>query len=222
MDRPPPLRPPAQEALAAGRGGLVAALGKGQRIGINGGDIDDHVNHALWFAAHWPVETPPATVVDLGSGGGIPGLVLATVWPTSTVYLAETRGKRAEFLQAAVHSLGWRDRVTVIGGDVQSYGQNAGRNRASMVSARAFGPPAYVAECAAPLLMAGGYLVVSEPPSSDDRWPTDELASVGLRLVASNEDPAPDAPKFVVMEKSGPTPEHLPRRRKRMDDQPLF
>jgi 16S rRNA (guanine527-N7)-methyltransferase len=49
-----------------------------------------------------------------------------------------------------------------------------------MVVARSFGPPATVAECAAPFLRVGGVLLVSEPPGAPDRWPAPGLEQLGL------------------------------------------
>ena|GEM_PF-134481 len=196
---------------------LVQVLTSGQRIGINGGDIVEQISHARWFAEHWPAEVPPRTLVDLGSGGGLPGLVLAGLWPTTHVVLSETRGKRADFLARASRALGWASRVQVVGGDVQAYARSEARETVEMVSARAFGPPATVAECAAPLLRIGGHLVVSEPPTSPDRWPPESLALLGLRMVANHQNP-----NFVVFVKAEGTPDEFPRRRKTMDDRPTF
>lgn len=196
---------------------LVQVLTSGQRIGINGGDIVEQIDHARWFAEHWPGEAPPGTLVDLGSGGGLPGLVLAGLWPTTHVVLSETRGKRADFLARSSRALGWASRVRVVGGDVQAYARSEAREMVEMVSARAFGPPATVAECAAPLLRIGGHLVVSEPPMSLDRWPSESLAQLGLRMVAKHQNP-----NFVVFIKAESTPDEFPRRRKSMDDRPIF
>jgi hypothetical protein len=54
------------------------------------------------------------------------------------------------------------------------------RAQVDAVAARSFGPPATVAECAAPLLRINGVLVVSEPPEETDRWPAGGLAPLGL------------------------------------------
>jgi 16S rRNA (guanine527-N7)-methyltransferase len=60
------------------------------------------------------------------------------------------------------------------------------RGSQNLVVARSFGPPAVVAECAAPLLRLGGLLVVSEPPSGAEdegqvsRWPAGPLRELGL------------------------------------------
>ena len=50
-------------------------------------------------------------MLDLGSGGGIPGLVLAGRWPEATVVLLDGSQRRTDFLAWAVSELGWSDRV---------------------------------------------------------------------------------------------------------------
>jgi hypothetical protein len=59
------------------------------------------------------------------------------------------------------------------------------------VVARSFAAPPVLAECAAPLLVRGGVVVVSEPPADEgaegprpDRWPASGLATLGMTLDA--------------------------------------
>jgi 16S rRNA (guanine527-N7)-methyltransferase len=74
--------------------------------------------------------------------------------------------------------------VLVIAERAESVGHVAShRGQWDAVIARSFGAPAVTAECAAPLLVIGGVLVVAEPPSgSADRWPADGLARLGLSV----------------------------------------
>ena len=120
--------------------------------------------------------------VDLGSGAGIPGLVLASLWPDSTWTLIEANIRRCGFLHEAVSALHIQDRVEVLTDRAEQVGHaGARRARADLVVARSFGPPAVTAECAAPLLRLNGTLVVAEPPGgAADRWPEAGLAQLGL------------------------------------------
>src|SRR3546814_9312392 len=81
--------------------------------------------------------------------------------------------KRCAFLREAVEALGADERVEVVEGRAEEIGRGEMRRVVDAVIARSFGPPAATAECAAPLLRAGGLLVVSEPPEALDRWPED-------------------------------------------------
>lgn len=170
---------------------VTKRLEEARALGFLGpGPVAPQVEHARGFAlaALAPCGSavpsgPPSRVVDLGSGGGLPGLVLADVWPEATFLLVEASARRASFLRRSVVGCGWADRVEVLEERVEAVGRDpARRGWADLVVARAFGPPAAAAECAAPLLRVGGRLVVSEPPGDDSgsRWPEPHLADLGL------------------------------------------
>ena len=146
----------------------------------------------------------PARLVDLGSGGGLPGLVVATDWPEATVALLEANGRRAAFLRRAVERLGLAGRVSVLEERAEVCGRQEDlRAGFDGALARSFGRPAVVAECAAPLLKVGGWLIVSEPPRSEAegdqeaRWPAEPLRQLGLEPAERDPrglripDPAP-------------------------------
>ena len=128
-----------------------------------------------------------AALVDLGSGGGLPGLVVACSWEEATVTLIDSSARRAAFLELAADRLDLHDRVSVVNARAEACGRDE-RLRGSFdgVTARSFGRPAVVAECAAPLLKVGGWLLVSEPPPSSEggppsvRWPEAPLDQLGL------------------------------------------
>lgn len=163
---------------------------------------------------------PPARALDLGSGGGVPGLVLARVWPDSTWVLLDAHTRRTAFLTEAVEQLGLTGRVVVHNGRAEEAGRSP-ELRASfdLVTARGFGPPAVTAECAAPLLRVGGLLVCSEPPGApDDRWPGEPLAQVGLRTDGVLVDPVAIRRLVAVDE----CPSRFPRRVGVPGKRPLF
>jgi 16S rRNA (guanine527-N7)-methyltransferase len=132
------------------------------------GPIDRHLRHAQGFvdlAKRQPRLTAQPRILDLGSGGGLPGLVVAEEWPEATLVLLDANRRRSSLLERSVISCGLRDRVSV----VQQRAEVSGRDpafRATFdgVVVRSFGVPAVVAECAAPFLRQGGWLIVSEPP----------------------------------------------------------
>ena len=135
------------------------------------GPLEPQIRHAEGFVAIALRLSAggPARLVDLGSGGGLPGLVVAVEWADATLDLLEANGRRAAFLRRAVERLGVAHRVTVQEERAEVLGRVPGlRAGFDGVLARSFGRPAVVAECAAPLLKTGGWLLVSEPPHSDD------------------------------------------------------
>ena len=129
----------------------------------------------------------PSFAADLGSGGGVPALPLALRYDRCRWVMVESMALRASFLRDAVATRGIEDRVEVIGQRAEAVGRRPEiRGRLDLVTARGFGPPAVVAECAAPLLTVGGWAVVSEPPGGrPDRWPDAGLAALGLSSAAT-------------------------------------
>jgi len=185
---------------------LAAVLREAAALGYLGpGPVEPHLAHAARFAA---ALRPTAQVLDLGTGGGVPGLVLADLDPDLAVVLVDARTNRTDFLRRAVGRLGWDERVTVVAARAEELGRSAWRSQVPAVVARSFGSPAATAECAAPLLAVGGQLVVSEPPEpSPNRWPAAGLALVGLQVDAVQPS---GLASFTQVEAA---PERFPRRR---------
>lgn len=141
------------------------------------------IDHAEAFLAALPVGT--TDVLDLGSGGGLPGLVLAARRPDLRIVLTDRRQRRADLLRLAITQLGCADRVTVLTGDVVALARRVDLAGCfDAVTARSFGEPLWTARCAAPFLRPTGVLIVSEPPAGQpgamSRWDDDALAAVGL------------------------------------------
>lgn len=149
---------------------LIEALGVAQRLGMLGDEaLDVVVARARQFTAALGPCTSGELVIDVGSGGGVPGLVCAWDRPDLHFLLVERRQTRADHLLRMVHRLGWTDRVAVAPSDVRSL-HRTHEGAAAAVTARGYGPPAQLLRDAAPLLVAGGRLIVSEPPGETDRW----------------------------------------------------
>ena len=96
-----------------------------------------------------------ARVVDIGSGAGLPGIVLGIVRPDIRMTLLEPLLRRTTFLNEAVATLGL-DHVEVVRGRAEEY---AGKLSADVVTARAVAPLERLATWALPLLRPGGALL---------------------------------------------------------------
>lgn len=163
-------------------GGLVAVLERARDLGLLGpGPVEDHLRHTDAFLAAVPA--PPSTLLDLGSGGGVPGLILATHWPSTSIVLVDGQTRRTAFLARAVTELDLASHVTVVTARAEELARDPRHRHAyEVVTARSFGPPAVTAECGAPLLVEAGRLIVAEPPEAPDvRWPAEGLTALGLR-----------------------------------------
>ncbi len=163
---------------------LLEILRRAQDLGMFGpGAIEGQLAHAEAFVALALADDPAAgpPFLDLGSGGGLPGLVLA-LRPDATGTLLDSQQRRAEYLTEAVAALGLVDRIAVVAGRAEEIARDpAHRGRYGLVTARSFASPAVTAECAVGFLAPGGRLVVSEPPGgAPDRWASPQLAELGL------------------------------------------
>lgn len=140
----------------------------------------------------------PGPIVDVGSGGGAPGIPLAVAFPERSVTLLEANGLRCRFLQEHAREL---PNATVIRGraeeqEVDCFG---------VAVARALAPPPVAAEWCLPLVRPGGAAILWVGPSAE----TSRVARVAARLGAELEgSPA----GFFVLHKLWPTPEGFPRR----------
>jgi len=194
---------------------LLAVLERSRSLGFLGpGPVTEHVRHAVGFVE--ALEEIAGRVVDLGAGGGVPGLVIGLARPDLEVVLVDAMAKRCRFLEEAVRTLDVA--AAVVEGRAEDIGRGPLRGSADAVVARGFGPPAATAECAAPLLRVGGRLVVSEPPVSSDRWNRAGLARLGLQLGRRRRE----RPVMQVLEQVRACPEAYPRRRGVPTKRPLF
>lgn len=158
---------------------LAEVFGQAQKRGwIGRQTIDLYIDHSLGFAA--VVDGTPSLAVDLGSGGGLPALVLAAVWPQSRWTLVESSLRRAAFLEQQCASIGWSGRIVVRHDTAQNLGrQEQHCDKADLVTARSFGSSSLVMEMAASLLRLGGQLVVSAAPDAAP-WAAESLAALGM------------------------------------------
>ncbi|HVB50939.1 MAG TPA: RsmG family class I SAM-dependent methyltransferase [Acidimicrobiales bacterium] len=184
--------------------------------------IGPQIAHAEGFALCWETirSSPPGTLLDLGSGGGLPGLVLLDRWGCHEVFL-DSMEKRSNFLKGALALPGAPGDGQVI----TARAEDAARwpefdETFDLVTSRSFGPPAVTAECAVRFLRVGGVLIVSEPPTerTDERWNSAGLALLGL--VAQGRSRYGTAYEVLVKESS--TPREYPRASGVPKKKPLF
>ena len=161
---------------------LLETLRQAQRFGFFGPrPMEEAIAHSAAFVEAFAGAEPPESLIDLGSGGGLPGLVLADALRTTSILLTDRREKRTDFLSRAVARLAF-DHVAVFSGDVEAIcAQVAAGNRPAVaaVTARGFGPPAVTLRFARRLVSDAGVIVISEPPTGN-RWDDALLAELGL------------------------------------------
>ena len=162
----------------------------------------------------------PERIADLGSGAGFPGLVLAAALPTTSVDLIESVGRKAEFIERAIAAGGY-DNARALARRSEEWAAAAdpdgGREAYDVVTARAVGRLATLAELASPLLREGGALVAWKGRRDADEEAELERAAAALamepeRVEAVGERAGSRHRHIYRVRKSGPTPASLPRR----------
>ena len=158
---------------------LLDALASSQALGMLGDrPIAEVVAHSRRFVD--PLADVTGSVVDLGSGGGVPGLVVAWDRPDLRVVLVDRRAKRTDHLRRLVVRLGLQHRVEVRTADVDEIVRtSAGTFDAA--TARGFGPPMTTARAGLTLVRPGGPVVISEPPVGE-RWAPADLDALRVTL----------------------------------------
>ena len=138
------------------------------------------------------------SIMDVGSGGGAPGLPLAAAFPDREVTLLESASRKCDFLRRAAGPFA---NVRVVHGRAEEQEPDS----CGVAVAKALAEPPVAAEWCLPLVREGGAVVLWVGPSAEHG----RLATVAGRLAAVVE-PAPAG--FVVLRKVGPTPPGFPRR----------
>ena len=113
---------------------------------------DRHILNSALIAEVFP---EGATVIDVGSGAGLPGIPLALVRPDLRITLLEPLLRRSVFLQETVDALGLSGRVTVVRGRAE----DGGLPRADIVTARAVAGLDKLLGWCWPLVKPGGAIV---------------------------------------------------------------
>jgi 16S rRNA (guanine527-N7)-methyltransferase len=188
---------------------LAEVLGEAQRRGFLGpGPVAESIGHSRDFAAG--VGVWHGRFLDLGAGGGIPGLVLLTCWPDARGVLLDAQRRRCEFLTSATLELGVADRAAVVCGRAEELARDPEHRGAyELVVARGFGPPAVTAECAVGFLASGGRLAVSDAGHDPQRWPTAGLRELGFGVAATSTQ---GRARLAVVRLEQPVDHRWPRR----------
>ena len=141
-------------------------------------------------------------VVDVGSGGGSPGIPLALARPELEFVLLEANRRKCTFLAEAATGLA---NVAVVCARAEEHAAGAGRDAYGSAVARALAAPPVAVEWCAALVRPGGRVVLFVGPSAD----AEAVSRAASELSAELEE---SLPGFLVLRKTGPTPERFPRR----------
>ncbi|MGB3330625.1 MAG: 16S rRNA (guanine(527)-N(7))-methyltransferase RsmG [Thermomicrobiales bacterium] len=156
-------------------------------------------------------------VLDIGTGGGLPGMVLAIARPDLSFTLMDATGKKVQFLTDAVAAMGLAN-VHPLHGRAEEIARN-GRYRGQfrVAVARAVSSLPALIELGLPFVALGGYLVLPKGIDLNEELQVAERAGalVGGRVVEASILPEAGSSvetRLVVIEKVAPTPKTYPRR----------
>ncbi len=157
-----------------------------------------------------------SAIADLGSGAGLPGLVLAACLPAARVGLIESVGRKCEFLRDAVARMGLEN-ASVVCERSEQWAAGWGREAHDAVTARAIGSLAVLAELASPLLREDGVLVAwkgarSQTEEAELERAAPRLAMEPVEIRSVRPYPGSRDRHIHLLRKNGPTPNGLPRR----------
>jgi 16S rRNA (guanine527-N7)-methyltransferase len=144
------------------------------------------------------VRAEDGPIVDVGSGGGTPGIPLAASLPEREVTLLEAERRKCDFLRRWEAEL---PNLRVVWGRAEERPVD----EFGVAVAKALAPPPTAAEWCLPLVRPGGAAILWVGPTAE--W--ERVAHVAERLAGRLEE-APAG--FLVLRKTGPTPEGFPRR----------
>ncbi len=166
----------------------------------------------------------PARVIDVGSGGGLPGLPLAICRPDCSFTLLDSTAKKCDFLEHCARELdlsnvrvvcaraeqAGHDRGKKIDRGGESCREGALRESFDLVTARAVGRLATLLELTVPFARVGGLCALTKGQKADEEL---HEAKGAMRLLHAAHAGTVDTPtgRVVVFEKLRPTPKNYPR-----------
>lgn len=125
---------------------------------------EKHFYDSLLFS--FELDLNNKTLVDVGSGAGFPGLVLAICFPNAQLTLIEANGKKCHFLNIVKESLNL-DNATIINTRVEDYSKK-NREVFDIVTARAVAPLKHLLEYGIPLVKVNGYFIAMKANTENE------------------------------------------------------
>lgn len=189
-------------------------------IGVRKRDeaILEHVTDALtcFLTGHLG---PGKRLIDIGTGGGLPGIPLQIICSELQVTLLEATTKKANFLESVTHELGLRN-TRVLNERAEEAGRRQRyRNVFQVAVVRAVGPLPTILEYSAPLVQPGGIIIAMKAKTPDEEIRAGDSAAKALGLTSRETikvDFLPDLVQkertLLLYQKVSTTPNRFPRR----------
>ena len=162
------------------------------------------------------------TVIDVGTGAGFPGMVLAILEPSARFTLLDSLGKRVDFLREVCEQLGLKN-VTCVHARAEEFAAGH-RERFDIATSRAVAQLNVLSELTLPLVKVGGLFAAMKSTSTDEEIAAARSAQLGGQLAGCTDYPVPETDvihRIVRIGKVRPTPKQFPRAFARIKKAPL-
>lgn len=162
-------------------------------------------------------EASSRSAIDIGTGGGFPGMVLAIACPEFDVYLLDATARKVAFLDLVIRELGL-ERVVAIHARAEALGHDPRyRHGFDIVTARAVSSLPAVLELGLPLLRVGGSLLLPKGADIVEELESADRAATILGGMVVDSGLLPDIgstieTRLVIVRKIASTPQAYPRR----------
>ena len=170
------------------------------------------------------LDLPGKSVIDVGTGAGFPGMVLAILEPSARFTLLDSLGKRVDFLREVCEQLGLKN-VTCVHARAEEFAAGH-RERFDIATSRAVAQLNVLSELTLPLVKVGGLFAAMKSTSTDEEIAAarSAIAQLGGQLAGCTDYPVPETDvihRIVRIEKVRPTPKQFPRAFARIKKAPL-
>ena len=166
-----------------------------------------------------------ASLIDVGSGAGFPGIPLAICLPETNIVLMDSQGKRVEFLESVIETLHLNARAVHLRAE-DGARKPEFREAFDLATARAVAPLNLLCEYLLPFVRVGGQMLALKGPGLDEEVAAAENAMnlLGGRFLRSDALPIPGRDwdhRAAWIEKVAPTSDKYPRRAGKPEKKPL-
>ncbi len=186
--------------------------------------LEKHIPDSLAVLDFWKAPRD-AKVMDLGTGGGLPGLALAMARPDLHFVLVDAREKKVKAVQEIVRELGLGNVKAVAARAEQLAHSKEYREKMDAITARALAPLPTLLEYAAGFLKRGGWLYAWKSKDYLDELSLSKRAQeiLGVKFEKAHSYSLPSGEDRVIMafQKVAATPAQYPRRPNLPQQKPL-